>query len=387
MINHNRLAETFRALVEIDSESKGEGHLCAEIAGILETLGAETVVDDAGEKIGADTGNLIARFRGDINVPAMLLNAHMDTVKPGTGVRAVLKDGVFTSRGETILGADDKSAIAVMIEVMRVIKENNLPHAPIELVFTVCEEIGLLGAKQLDLSLLQSRFGYALDATDTQGIITHAPAANRIEARVHGRDAHSGASPEKGISAIHAASMAISKLTLGRIDRDTTCNIGMIEGGKATNIVPSLVTVRGEVRSHDEEKLNRYTDDMINTFTHTMDNYRATLGEERLPKVDFDIKRDFAATRIPNDHPVVVLAQKAAANLGMEMKIKKTGGGADANVFFAHGLVTGVLGTGMRDVHTVRESVRVTDMVRLGDLVLEMINLHSTGAYQVIDKW
>ena len=378
MINTDRLAETFKFLVEIDSISKEEGAISNEIRKILKSLGAEIVVDNAGEKIGSDTGNLIAKFEGNTQAPPLLLNAHMDTVEPGRGVTSVLKDGVFTSDGTTILGADDKSAIAIIIETIRVIQENDLPYGPLELVFTICEEVGLQGAKHLDFSLITAEYGYALDATDTEGIVTRAPSANRLEFKVHGKEAHAGAAPEKGINAISLASKAIAELEVGRIDRETTCNLGLIEGGTATNIVPNLVTVKGEVRSHDEEKLNQVTDQIVSAFKTVIDGFKGASGGDGLPRLEIQVDSDFRRTHIPDDHPTVSLARKASENLGRKMVTKTSGGGADANIFFEKGIVTGVLGTGMKDMHSMQESVRLDDMVKTTELLLEIIRLHTT---------
>ena len=383
MIDRKRLAETFKFLVQIDSVSKEEGVIANEINKILESMGAETFVDNAGDKIGGNSGNLIAKFKGNTQAPPLLLNAHMDTVEPGRGVTAVLENGTFTSDGTTILGADDKSAIAILLETLNILKENDLQYGPLELVFTVCEEIGLQGAKHLDLSAITATYGFALDATDTEGIVTRAPSANHLEFIVHGKDAHAGAAPEKGINAISLASKAIAKLELGRIDQETTCNIGIIEGGIATNIVPNLVKVKGEVRSHDEEKLNKITNEIVFSFNEVIENYKKMNPNDELPRVDINIKKDFPRTHIPDDHPVIKLATRAAENLGRKMKTKTTGGGADANIFFEKGIFTGVLGTGMRDMHTVRESVKLDDMVRTTELLLEIIRLHSQGGQRL----
>jgi len=383
MIDRKRLAETFKFLVQIDSISKEEGVIANEIKKRLESMGVETFVDNAGDIIGGNSGNLIAKFKGNTQAPPLLLNAHMDTVEPGRGVTAVLKNGTFTSDGTTILGADDKSAIAILLETLTILKENDLPYGPLELVFTVCEEIGLQGAKHLDLSALTAKYGFALDATDTEGIVTRAPSANHLEFTVHGKDAHAGAAPEKGINAISLASKAIAKLELGRIDRETTCNIGIIEGGIATNIVPNLVKVKGEVRSHDDEKLDNITNKIVFSFTEAIENYKKMNANDELPRVEINIKKDFPRTHIPDDHPVIKLATRAAENLGREMKTKTTGGGADANIFFEKGIFTGVLGTGMRDMHTVRESVKLDDMVRTTELLMEIIRLHSQGGQKL----
>jgi tripeptide aminopeptidase len=376
MINRKRLIDTFKFLVGIDSVSRHEADIANELKKILESMGAETFIDNAGEKTGSNTGNLIAKFKGTEKTAPLLLNAHMDTVEPGRGVVPILKDGVFTSDGTTILGADDKSAIAVLLEVMKVIDENRLPHGPVEMAFTICEEIGLMGAKHMDLSLITAKYGYAIDSTDTEGIITNAPSANKIEFKVFGRDAHAGAAPEKGINAIQIASKAIARLQLGRIDKETTCNIGIINGGIATNIIPSLVTIKGEVRSHNDDKLKKVTGDIIMSFENSVKEYGQDLSDG-LPRVKTTVTDDFSRTDIPPDHPVVALAQKAAANLGRKMITKITGGGADANIFYQKGIITGVIGTGMKDMHTVRESISVDDMVRAGELLLEIIRLHT----------
>jgi len=379
MVNKDRLSETFKYLVEIDSVSREEGEFAKEIKKVLESMGAKTFVDSAGEKTGSDTGNLVAKFKGNVSAPSLLINAHMDTVQPGKGIKAVLKNGIFTSDGSTILGADDKSSIAVILESLRVLKENGLQYGPIDLVLTICEEIGLLGAKHFDLSLIDAKFGYALDATDVDGIIVRAPAANRLEFKIHGKDSHAGAAPEKGINAILLASKAIAGLEIGRIDRETTCNIGIIEGGIATNIVPKLVTVKGEVRSHDNEKLAKVTDDIVSSFKDVVENFRKIDSKDDLPSLEVYIEKDFPSTDIPEDHHVVAMAVQAGKNLGRKIVCKASGGGADANIFFETGIITGVLGTGMRDMHTVREHVKLDDMVKATELLIEIIKLHANS--------
>jgi tripeptide aminopeptidase len=380
MVNRDRLADTFKFLVQIDSVSKEEHDISTEIQKILVPMGAHIFIDNAGDRIGSNTGNLIAKFDGNKDVPPLLLNAHMDTVEPGKGVNPIMKNGVFTSDGTTILGADDKSAIAILLESISVLHENDLSFGPIELVFTICEEIGLQGAKNLDFGLVTAKYGYALDASDTEGIITQAPAANKLEFKVHGKDAHAGAAPEKGINAIYLASKAIAGLDIGRIDRETTCNIGIIEGGIATNIVPNLVTIKGEVRSHDEKKLMEITDGIVSGFKTVVENHKKKAVDQELPRLEFKVENDFQRTHIPEDHPVVLLAREAAENQGRKMVSKTTGGGADANIFFQKGIITGVLGTGMRDMHTVRESIHLDDMVQMAKLLVEIITLHAKKA-------
>ena len=379
MINRQRLAETFMRLVSIDSESRDEKNVSDHIRQMLLPVAAEMHIDRAGEKVGGNIGNLIVKIKGNTDVPPLMFNSHMDTVTPGKGIKPRFENGVFTSDGTTVLGADDKSAVAVIMEVMQLLHENNLPHGPLELVFTICEEIGLMGAKHLDFNLITAKYGYALDTADTEVIVTRAPSANRMAFLVHGKGAHAGADPEKGINAILLASKAIAKLDLGRIDPETTCNIGVIEAKGASNIVPNLVRIQGEARSHDDAKLETVTRKMAAAFTDAVADYKKVYGDGPLPRMDVHIENDFRRTHIPEDHPVVLLARKAAANLGRRLTSKTTGGGADANVFFQKGIITGVIGTGMRDIHTVRESIRLDDMVKTAELLVEIIALHAKG--------
>lgn len=376
MINTERLAKRFKALVEIDSLSRHEREIALELEKILTNMGAKVCYDDAEEKVGGNCSNLVAKFKGTIDTEPIFLSGHMDTVGPGKGIKVLFKDGVFKSDGTTILGADDKSAIAIILEVMEVILENGMDYPPLEIIFTVCEEIGLVGAKNFDFSLMDSKFGYILDSTDTNGIVTKAPAANKITIKVHGKAAHAGAEPENGVNAIWVASKAIAGLTLGRIDEVTTCNLGTIKGGVATNIVPELVEIHGEARSHDLEKLKTVTNDIVSAFQTTAKEVEDGSG---LPRVEVIVENDFPNTDIPEDHKAIKLARKAAANLGITLESKTIGGGADANIFFGKGIIAGVLGTGMTDVHTLNESIELKDMENSAKLVLEILKVHAAG--------
>lgn len=377
MINSQRLGQRFQMLAEIDSESRHEAGIARVLKKILIEMGASVCFDHAREKVGGDCSNLVAKFKGTTDAAPLFLSGHMDTVKPGNGVQVQFDNTIFTSDGTTILGADDKSAIAIILEVMEVVKENSLPCPPVEIILTVCEEIGLLGAKHFDLSLMDARFGYILDSTDTEGIVTKAPSANKIFIKVYGRAAHAGAAPENGINAIYAAATAISGLTLGRIDEETTCNLGTISGGMATNIVPEFVEIHGEARSHDKEKLKTVTNGIIFGFETAAARLRPE-GQD-LPRVEIEVEDDFPNTHIPEDHLVITLARKAAANLGRKLESKTIGGGADANIFFGKGIMAGVLGTGMTDVHTLKESIALGDMVSSAQLVLEILQVHAAG--------
>ena len=271
MINLERLKETFIHLVRLASPSKQEGLVASYVKEYLNELGIEWVEDKAADALGATCGNIIGWLDGEGEIPLML-NAHLDTVqKPAEEVVVREENGILKSDGTTILGADDKSGVAIILEVLRVIKENNLPHPPLQPVFTICEEIGLLGAKHLDYSLLKAKWGLVLDGGNPAEIIHRAPTANRLQFVVIGKAAHAGVHPEEGINAIWLAAKAISSLQLGRIDEETTCNLGLIEGGTATNIVPDKVVIKGEVRSHKQEKLKAQTEKIINAFKETIE--------------------------------------------------------------------------------------------------------------------
>ncbi len=365
-------------LVRIDSISRQEAAVCQDLQSRLKALGADLSVDDAGRAVGGDTGNLIARMTGDAAVAPMLLSAHIDTVEPGKGIEPVLKDGVFFSRGDTILGADDKCGVAIILEVLTAIKEQQLSHGPIEVVFSICEEVGLQGAKHLDFSQLTAKMGYVLDTRRIGVIITRAPAANKLTVRLEGKSAHAGAHPERGINAIALAAESLSRLTLGRIDHETTCNIGSINGGTAINIVPDRVIIEGEVRSHDAAKLDAVTADMVRSFEQAVDDYPPLESGHR-PDLSIEVNRDFERLMIDTDHPVVQLARKAAENTGRTLTPSISGGGSDASVFFQHGIITGVLGTGCDKVHTLDEQVALADMVKSAQLLMEIIRLHARG--------
>lgn len=376
MINTDRLTQRFIRFAETDSPSRNEKAMADMLAEELKALGAEVSFDDAHTTCGSQTGNIFARFSGTADVDPMLLSGHMDTVVPGEGIKVILEDGVFRSAGETVLGGDDKSALAIILEVMETLIEKDMPRPPVEIVFTVCEEIGLLGAKHFDTEALKSKMGYILDSKDTEAVVTNAPFAVHYTVTVHGLSAHAGMEPEKGVSAIAVASDAITRITCGRIDSETTCNIGKIEGGSATNIVPDCVEITGEARSHSKEKLDAIVESIHTAFREAV--VRAGGGDdETLPSFDIDVNEDFPGTSVPHDHAVVALAQKAGKALGRTIVTQRVGGGSDANIFFGKGITAGVLGTGMTDVHTVNESITLADMTACAELLCTILGNHA----------
>ncbi|MFQ5988947.1 MAG: M20/M25/M40 family metallo-hydrolase [Candidatus Methylomirabilales bacterium] len=380
MINLDRMRSHFLTLVRIDSPSRKERELAMRLKEELSSSGAEVGFDQADRLVGGTVGNLIARIPGTRpGVPPFLLCAHMDTVGPGEGIKPQVEENTIKSDGSTILGADDKSGIAIICEVVRVLQEEEVPHGELEILLTICEETGLLGAKHLDVSHLHARTGLVLDSSDPDRVITRAPAANRLQIMVRGLEAHAGVCPERGINAIRIASEAIAGMRLGRLDEETTANIGPIEGGTATNIIPNAVTVHGEARSHDEVKLKAQTEHMIRCFEEAAGRHQLTLdGVTHHGQVSCQVQRDYDRLFIPEGARIVQLMQQAARTLGREITLWRTGGASDANILCAKGLEIANVGTGQREVHTLREYLQLSDMVKSAELILEAVKLHAS---------
>ena len=378
LINHERLKNLLLELIKIDSLSRKERNVAMRLKRQMEELGATVFIDDAGEKVGGNVGNLIAYFPGNCPVQPLLLSAHMDTVVPGEGIVPILEGDILHSDGRTVLGGDDKSGVAIICEVMQAIKENRLSCGPIDVVFTICEEAGLLGAKCLDVGKLHARTGLVLDSDSVGYLFTKAPAKKRMEFHVYGFEAHAGACPERGINAIQVAAEGIAKMQLGRIDRETTANIGMIEGGLAGNIVPNQVVLRGEARSHSPEKLDRQTEHMKHCLEEAAARHTLELdGKRHTARIEAKIERDYDRMDVPETAPIVKLVHAAAKNLNLEVENHATGGGCDANVLNQKGLVVANLGTGMREIHTVHEWLDLKDLDVSAAMVLEIVKLNS----------
>ncbi|MGE5217723.1 MAG: M20/M25/M40 family metallo-hydrolase [Chloroflexota bacterium] len=366
-------------LIRIDSLSRKEYDVAMRLKREMEELGAAVYIDDAGDKVGGNVGNLIAQFPGTASgAPPLLLSAHMDTVVPGEGIAPVLDGDILRSDGRTVLGGDDKSGVAIICETMRVMRDHRIPHGPVDVVFTICEEAGLIGAKCLNISRLRARTGLVLDSDSVGFLFTKAPAANRMEFRVHGLEAHAGVCPEKGINAIKVAADGIAQMRLGRIDYETTANIGVVEGGMAVNIVPNQVILRGEARSHSQEKLDQQTDHMRRCLEEAAERYTLELdGKRHRARVEARIERDYDRMDVPESAPIVKLVHAAAKNLQLEVKTLATGGGCDANVLNQKGLVVANLSTGMREIHTVNEWLDLKDLYLSAQIVLEIVKLNA----------
>jgi tripeptide aminopeptidase len=354
-------------LCEIPSPSRLEGPVAEAVRAELRGLGAEVTEDDAAARIGAGSGNIVGRFAptADGGTPIVLC-AHLDTV-PVTGpVEVELVDGHLTNRHAAVLGGDDKCAVAVMIEAMRRVRDEGLPHAGVELLFTPCEEIGLRGAAAFDPSALRGRFAFVYDHTGPIGnVVMSAPSLHKINAAFVGRAAHAGIAPEAGRSAIDAAARAIGRMRLGRIDPETTANIGTIEGGTAPNVVAERCELTAEVRSRDERALAVQLTAMLDALTWAASECEVDL-ETRVDK-------DFTAYRLAEDEPQVRMAVEVLSSLGHRPLMVASGGGSDANALIHNGFPAVNLCNGMIDIHTPDERIAPESLEAMFDVTLGLI--------------
>ncbi|EQB87035.1 tripeptide aminopeptidase [Clostridium punense] len=366
MINKERVTNEFLKYVQIDSPTKKEGNFAKFISEELKALGLEVYIDGAGEKVGSDTGNVIAKLNGSKDVQPILFSCHMDTVSPGEGIKPIIKDEVIYSDGTTILGGDDKAGIAAILEAIRVVKENNIEHGPIEIVFSIFEEGGLFGAKNLEYDKIASKIAFVLDSGGEIGeIVIKGPAQDKIDVKIIGRPAHAGVAPEEGISAIQVAASAINRMNLLRIDEETTANIGMINGGQATNIVCPEIIVNAEARSLSSEKLDKQTAHMVQCFEEAANEFDA--------KVEITTERMYGPFVVSENDEVVALVKKACTNMGVPTAVKSTGGGSDTNVLNGNGIKAVNLAIGERKPHTLEEHLKIEDLVKASNLVVEII--------------
>lgn len=365
-MNEKRLIQRFMTYVGIDSETLSEGVFSRHLADELAAMGLEVSFDNAGAVIGSDGNNLIARLKGDMDCPPIILSAHMDTVTPGKGITPVIDNGIIRSGGDTILGADDKGGIASIVEAVQMLIESGESHPTVELIFTIAEEGGLKGAKNLDMELVTGREGFVFDSGGAPGeIVVRAPYQDKLEVKIFGRPAHAGICPEEGVNAIQVVARAIQNMNLLRIDEETTANIGIIRGGEATNIVCPEVVIKAEARSLTESKLLEQTRHMMECFEEACQVYGA--------KADIQVYREYGGYAIGADHPLLNFAEGIITSLGLPVVRATSGGGADANILNNRGLQLLNLGTGMSKCHTLEEFVAIKDLKDMASLIYKMV--------------
>lgn len=365
-MDKDKIVRKFIDYVKISSPSHKEGKFAKVLKEDMEKIGFEVVFDQAGTKANSDTGNLIGYLKGNKDVEPIMFCAHMDTVTPCENIEPVIEDGVIKSKGNTILSADDKAGIIGVLEGVRYIKENNIPHGDIEVVFTICEEVGLLGSKYLDYSMVKSKMAFVLDSSgEIGGVNVQGPAQAQIHAKIHGKATHAGINPEKGINAIQVASRAIENMSLLRIDEETTANVGIIRGGVATNIVADYVELEFECRSLNEEKLKNQIKHMVYTLSKAAKDFDA--------KVDIEVENAYPTFFLSEDEPILKLIENAMKKVNLPYIPKPTGGGSDTNIFNGKGIKAATLGVGMFNAHSVEEYIAVDDLVKTAELVASII--------------
>ena len=374
MINSDRIRAEFEKLASFDSESYEEYDIKEYLKEKLTDLGLAVYEDDALKTFQTQSskaaGNLYGSLKGNVAGEPVLFSAHMDTVSPGKNKKVIWhEDGRATSDGTTVLGADDISGLVSILEALRVIKEEELPHPELEVVFSVAEEPFCRGIAAFDFSRLRSRIGYVLDLTGKVGTAAvKAPTILATDIRVCGKAAHSGFSPEEGINALTIAANALSKLRTGRVNSDTTVNFGLIEGGTGKNIVPASVHIQGEIRSLSHEKALAESEVIERTFR---EEARVIGGD-----IKFEAEEKLLAYDVSESERVRKRFDKAVFELyGEEAGYIATFGGSDGNYFNKHGIKTIVVANAMENVHTVAETTSISELVRSAELTLKLMTM------------
>lgn len=370
MIERERLIASFMELVQIDSETKQEQAISKVLKEKFAELGLEVTEDDTAAKTGHGSGNLFAWFpatAGLESAPGLLFTSHMDTVSPGKGVKPRLdEDGYIRSDGTTILGSDDKAGLAAIFEAIRVLQEKKIPHGAIQFVITAGEESGLIGSRAMDGGMLRAKYGYALDSNGAVGgIAVAAPTNSRQYITIKGKAAHAGVNPEDGISAIQVASKAVARMKLGRIDHETTANIGRFEGGGEVNVVVDRVKIYAEARSRDHAKMERQVEAMREAVE--------SAAREHGAEAEFENEVIYPAFKFGDGDEVVEIAKSAIRSIGLEPYQFESGGGSDANMFNGNGVPTVNLAVGYEDIHTTSERIKADDLVKVAELVLALV--------------
>ena len=364
----SRVVDLFLELCAIPSPPGQERAVADRIIRELDAIGLEWDEDGCGPAIGSTAGNVLCRVPGNVGggVPIFLC-AHLDTVPLDGDLEPVLDDGIVRNAGGTILGADDKSALAVMVEAARRIVEEGRPHAGVELLFTPMEEIGLVGANAFDVTRLEARVGYVYDQAAPIGdVVVGSPTAQELELTFVGRAAHAGMYPEEGRSAVLAAARAIVDMPLGRIDEVTSANVGLVRGGTARNVVPERCTLEAEVRSHDDARVSEVVQQIVDAAAFAASVSECSLETRVEPK--------YRGYRFRDDDLAVRLAVDALAQAGYTARLGLSGGAADANVFNSRGLRCVNLANGMTDIHTPDERIAIEDIERMVDVTLALVD-------------
>lgn len=370
MVQEQRIIEQFMELVRVDSETGHEEQIAKVLKETFAALGLQVEEDDSRERSGCGSGNLLftlAATPGKERAPTVFFTCHMDTVVPGKGIKPRLDDdGYIRSDGTTVLGSDDKAGIAAMLETVRVIQEDRLEHGTLKFVITAGEESTLKGSRAMKPGWFTADFGFAIDSNGKVGdIAIAAPSNAKVYITFIGKSAHAGVNPEDGVSAITVASKAVSRMPLGRIDKETTANIGSFSGGGATNIVCDRVQLVGEARSIVQEKLEK----QLNAMREACESAAAEMGA----RVEFKSEIFYPAYKLDETAPVVKVAMKAIEKAGRTPRTFHSGGGSDANLFNGMGIPTVNLSVGYQNIHSTSEQIHVSELVKTAEVVVEIV--------------
>nr|WP_082631280.1 M20/M25/M40 family metallo-hydrolase [Gracilibacillus massiliensis] len=367
MIKRDRVIEQFLKLVEISSETTKERKIADYLIKLFKNNDLEVIEDQTNEETGHEAGNIIAKLRGtNVKKPAIYFTAHMDTVAPGENVKPTIYNETIYSDGSTILGADDKAGISAIIELIHLIREHPVDHGDIYFAIMSGEESGLVGSKYVDIDHLPVEYGFALDSDGDVGtIITSAPGQVKIFATIKGKAAHAGVNPEKGISSISMTAKAITKMPLGRIDEETTANIGSFEGKGPTNVVCDQVLLVAEARSLSKKKLDQQVHKMCVALQQTTEQ----MGGE----VEIDLKNMYPNYQFKQSDKVVQVAMNAVRAIGKQPQLKSSGGGSDANHFSGKGIPTVNLAVGYENIHTKNERIHISHLIELPAMLYEIV--------------
>ena len=360
------IVEEFLELVRLNVNSRRERFIADVVAAKLRALGLTVEEDNTGGKIGGDVGSLIGRLPGDPAKPSLMFSAHLDRVENHGQIQPRIEDGIIQSDGTSILGADDVSGICAILEALRRVRSENIPHGEIEVVLSVAEEVGLLGARYLDYSKIKSKMAFVIDSGGPVGtVVNQAPTQYTITVNITGWSAHAGIEPEKGLSAIRVGAVALSRLQEGRLSPRTTSNFGVFTAGKATNIVCGQAEIKGEARSIDQAELSAYIEEVKSVFAQTAQEFGA--------EITVETNLEYQTFTVDPGEEIIALAGRALKNLGLEMRVVGSGGGMDGNFFNQNGLKAVGLAPGYTGVHTPQEKQPIADLIKCGQWVTEII--------------
>ena len=370
------IVEEFLQLVALNVNSRHERAIADVLTAKLTHMGFKVEEDQAGEAISGNTGNLIAFLAGNCpqesQIPPILFSAHMDRVGNHGAIKPHIEGEALVSDGTSILGADDVSGICAILDGIRQVLNDKSPRGDLEIVFSVAEEVGLLGAKNLNFSRLKSQMAYVIDSGGPLGtLINEAPTMYDIEVKVYGKSAHAGLEPEKGLSAIRVASTALTRLREGRLSPWTTANFGTFKAGKVTNIICDYAELQGEARSLKPKELEEYLSEIKKVFSQVAQEFGAT--------IELNLNLECTGFKVEENELIIKLASRAMAQVGVDMQVGSSGGGMDGHLFNQNNIKAVGISPAYEGVHTSQERQPLAPLIKCGQLVAAIIREAASG--------